>query len=81
MRKTPIARQSPSVRIRNGTAIDDQDDEAAHRRRAGLRVVALRPLLADVLAELALAHEVDEARREEDAQQQRRRPADQDLAH
>ena len=43
----------------------------AHRRRAGLRVVALGALLADVLAELALAQERDELRRQEDADEQR----------
>ena len=39
-----------------------EDHEAAHRRRAGLHVVLGRALLADVLAELALAQELDELR-------------------
>jgi hypothetical protein len=42
--------------------------------------MALRPLLADVLAELALAHEVDELRPEEDADEHRAHAADEDLA-
>ena len=41
-----------SDRIRNGTQIGEEDREPAHRRRAGLAVVAGGPLLADVLAEL-----------------------------
>ncbi len=43
-------------------------------------VVALRALLADVLAELALAQELDELRAQEDADQQRGRAGDQDRA-
>ena len=58
-----------------------EDDDPAHRRRAGLGVVPLGPLLADVLAELALAQERDELRRQEDADQQRGGPRDQDLTH
>src|SRR5215218_5649874 len=58
-----------------------EDDDPAHRRRAGLGVVLLRAFLADPLAELAPAQELDELGREEDADQQRRRPADEDLAH
>src|SRR5262249_31333648 len=53
----------------------------AHRRRARLRVVLLGALLADVLAELALAQEGDELGGQEDADQQRGRPGDEDLAH
>ena len=58
-----------------------EDDDPAHRRRARLRVVLLRALLADLLAELALAQELDELRREEDADEQRGGAADEDLAH
>ena len=58
-----------------------EDDDPAHRRRAGLGVVLLRPLLADVLAELARAQERDELRRQEDAYEQGRGPRDQHLAH
>ena len=58
-----------------------EDDDPAHRRRARLGVVLLRPVLADVLAELALAQERDELRRQEDAHEQGRGPRDQDLAH
>ena len=42
---------------------------------------ACRPLLADELAELALLQEVDELRRQEDADEQRRGAGDEDLAH
>ena len=57
-----------------------EDDHAAHRRRAGLGLVSLWPLLADVLSELAIAQEDDESRAEEQAHEQRRRPRDQDTS-
>ena len=58
-----------------------EDHEAAHRRRAGLvRWCCLRALLADVLAELASAQELDELRPEEDRDQKRGEARDQDLA-
>ena len=44
-------------------------------------MVALGALLADELAELAVAQERDELRRQEDADEQRRRARDEDLAH
>ena len=44
-------------------------------------MVALRAVLADLLAELALAQELDELRAEEDADQQRGRAAEQNPAH
>ena len=47
----------------------------------GLGVVLLRPVLADVLAELAHPQVFDEFRAEEDADQHRRHPGDQDFAH
>ncbi len=56
-----------------------EDDQPAHRRRPGLLVVALRALLADLLAELAVAKDLDELRPEEDRDQHRRHAADQDL--
>jgi hypothetical protein len=43
--------------------------------------MAGRPLLADVLAELLDAQELDEARPEEHADQQGGHASDQDLAH
>ena len=58
-----------------------EDDDPAHRRRARLGVMALGPVLADVLTELALAQERDELRRQEDADQQRGGARDQDLTH
>src|SRR5205823_6484223 len=58
-----------------------EDDDAAHGGRARLLVMALRALLADVLAELAHAQERDELRAEEDADEQRRRARDEDLPH
>src|SRR3954468_16504421 len=58
-----------------------EDDDAAHRRGPRLGVVLLRALLADVLAELARPQERDEPGRQEDADEQGRRPRDQDLAH
>ena len=42
--------------------------------------MALRALLADLLAELALPQPLDELRAEEDRDQHRRHPGDQDLA-
>ena len=54
---------------------------AAHRRRARLLEVPLRAVLADVLAELALAQELDELRAQEDADQQRGGAADENPAH
>ena len=47
----------------------------------GLGVVAGRALLADVLPELARAQERDELRAQEDADEQRGRARDEDLAH
>ncbi len=64
--------------IRNGDR--GEDDHAAHRRRARLRLVALRALLADVLAELAVAQQFDELRAQEQADQQRRDAGQQDRA-
>ena len=58
-----------------------EDDDPAHRRRARLDVVAGGAVLADELAELAIAQEGDELRRQEDADQQRGGAGDQDLAH
>ena len=57
-----------------------EDDQPAHRRRARLLVVVLGPVLADVLAELLLAQDLDELRAEEDRDQHRRHAGDQDLA-
>ena len=64
-----------------GDADRGEDDQAAHRRRARLGVVLLRPVLADVLAELAHPQVFDEFRPEEDADQHRGHPGDQDFAH
>src|SRR4051794_4016987 len=58
-----------------------EDDDPAHRGRAGLLVVALGALFADELAELAGAQERDELRRQEDADEQRGGARDEDLAH
>ena len=70
-----------SVSSRNGTAIAVKMMIPPIVGVPGLGVVALRPLLADVLAELALAQERDELRRQEDADQQRGGARDQDLTH
>ena len=64
-----------------GDADRGEDDQPAHRRRAGLGVVLLRPVLADVLPELAHPQVFDELGAEEDADQHRRHPRDQDFAH
>ena len=64
-----------------GDADRGEDDQPAHRRRAGLGVVLLGALLADVLAELLDPQVLDELRAEEDADQHRRHPGDQHLAH
>src|SRR6185437_1898924 len=62
---------------RVGHGDGQEDDDPAHRRRARLGLMALRPLLADVLAELAVAQEVDELRAQEQAHQQRGGAGDQ----
>ena len=75
--RAPVVVAEDQERRRDG----QEDDDPAHRRGAGLLVVALGPLLADELAELAVAQGGDEARREEDADQQGRGARDEDLAH
>src|SRR3954454_251375 len=75
--RAPVVVAEDQERDRDG----GEDDDPAHRRRAGLLVVALGALLADELPELARAQERDELRRQEDADQQRRRARDEDLAH
>src|SRR5581483_2247016 len=59
----------------------EQDQQAAHRRRAGLREVVLRAFFADVLAELVAPQERDEARTDEDRRDQRDQRRDQDARH
>src|SRR3712207_7700047 len=54
---------------------------SAHRRRPGLGVMLLRPVLAAVLPELLDPQVLDEFGAEEDADQHRRHPRDQDFAH
>ena len=44
----------------------DVDEDAAHRRRAGLLLMRLRPFFADVLAELDAAHPLDQPRAEDE---------------
>src|SRR4029077_1460761 len=64
-----------------GNADRGEDDQPAHRRRAGLGVVLLRAVLTDVLAELLHPQVLDELGAEEDADQHRRHAGDQHLAH
>ena len=64
-----IAQVRPQQR-RNHDRDDDQD--AAHGRRAGLLLVRFRTFLADVLADLKLAQLGDQPRTQRDAQEQRR---------
>ena len=78
-RRSPASPSSREDRERRGDR--DEHDDPAHRRRARLGQVPLRPVVAHVLAELAPAQEVDELRREEDADQQGGGAADQDLCH
>src|SRR6202042_867945 len=52
-----------------------------HRRRARLDQVSLRPVVAHMLAELPLAQELDELRREEDANEQGGGAADENASH
>src|SRR6185312_3772692 len=75
--RLPVVVREDQERQRDG----GEDDQAAHRRRSRLRVMALRPLLADVLPELALADERDELRAQEDADEQRGGPRDQHAPH
>ena len=56
----------------------EQDHQPAHRRRARLRRVMLGQVLADVLPELVLAQERDEARADEDRHDQRHERRDED---
>ena len=58
------ASSAPRSKATHGDDHDDQ--EAAHRRRALLDDVALRPLLADLLAEADEAQEPDVGRHEDD---------------
>src|SRR5215203_2434135 len=53
-----------------GDAGGHQDQQAAQHRRALLEHVVLRPLLADVLAELIAPQELDELRAEQDRDEQ-----------
>ena len=59
----------------------EQDQQAAHRRRALLQVVLGRQLLADVLAELVPAQELDELRAGEDRDRHREDPGREDAFH
>ena len=49
-----------------------QNQQPAHRRRAGFGVVRLRPFLPDDLADLEVAQPADQPRAEEEADGQRR---------
>ena len=63
----------PDVRIEDVGPEDrrdqdgDVDEDAAHRRRAGLLLVRLRTFLADELPELDAAHPLDQPRAEDEA--------------
>ena len=67
-----------------GTKHRRQNQQPAHRRRAGLRLVARRTVLADDLADLKLAQPADEPGPEQQAERQRRqarrRRAERDVA-
>ena len=64
-----IAQVRPQQR-RNHDRNDDQD--AAHRRRAGLLLMRLRPVFADVLPDLELAQLANQPGPEDDAKEQSR---------
>ena len=59
----------------------DQDQQAAHRRRPLLDAMALGALLADELAELVAAQELDELRAGDDADHERDQAGEEDLDH
>src|SRR5918999_2088864 len=59
----------------------DQDQHASHHGRASLGPVALRPLLADLLADLAPAQELDELRADHDRDHHRDDGGDEDSGH
>ena len=59
----------------------NEDEDAARRRRALLDDVPLGPLLADLLAELLSAEEVDEARSGDDRDEARHDAGDEDSGH
>src|SRR4029077_9373384 len=59
----------------------EQDHQPAHRRRPRLRRVMLRSLLPDVLSELVVAQERDEAWADEDRQDQGHERRDEDSCH
>src|SRR2546423_2467146 len=75
--RAPVVVAEDQERDRHG----DEDEHAAHRRRPRLLEVSFGALLADVLAELPLAQELDELGAQEDADQQRRGAAEEDAAH
>ena len=59
----------------------DEDRDAAHRRRAALGLVALRPLVADLLAEALPREEPDQVRGEQDRDRERHARGDEDAPH
>ena len=59
----------------------EHDQQAAHHRRSLLDEVAGRPLLADRLAELVAAQELDELRADDDRDHHRDQAGDQDSDH
>ena len=59
----------------------DQDRDAAHRRRAALGLVALRALVADLLAEALPREEPDQVRGEQDRDRERHARGDEDAPH
>ena len=70
--------------VRDGEERDRRrrdDQQAAHRRRALLGRVVLRPLLADLLAELVPAQERDEPRAGEDRDDHRDQRGSEDACH
>src|SRR3954466_6198992 len=72
----PVVRAEDEERHRHR----QHHDQAAHRRGAGLAHVPGGALLADLLAELLLAQELDELRPEEHAERERGDARDEDLA-
>ena len=80
-KKTVSASSVRSEKIRNGSDIDDHDQQAAHRRRPLLDHVPCGPLLADLLPELVAAQELDELRAGDDRDDHREDAREEDLNH
>src|SRR5699024_8578022 len=77
----PGLEEADSMRTEIADEDAGDDGDAAHRRGAALAEVALRPLLADLLADALRGKSADEHRRQEDRHDEREGPAVDELSH